>query len=232
MDIKGKVVLVTGASAGIGKATALLFGREGARVALAARSVDAMNKIASELKDSFVVGIDLSKPKAAREMVRRTQEHYGRLDVLINNAGQGYHVPIELVDVDDFAAEMGLNVYAPLVAMQAAIPIMRQQGGGAIVNISSMVTKNVYPSLAPYAATKCALNMLSMTAREELKKDGIIVSLVRPSLTDTRFRFNTIKSRAEFESTLGSLPAGDPPEKVAAVILEAVKTGAAELNLA
>jgi short-subunit dehydrogenase len=227
MEIKGKVVLITGASAGIGKVTAELLGREGARVALSARSVDKLEEIAAGMTDAFVVPADMTKPDEVRGMVRKTFGHYGRLDVLINNAGQGYHVPFEFINIDDLAGIMALNVYGPVVAMQAVIPIMRKQGGGAIVNISSQVSRAIFPSLSPYAATKCALNMISLTARKELAGDGIAVSVVYPGLTDTDFRKNAVRGKVAFTPP-AHLPVADPPEKVAAAILKIIKSGSAE----
>jgi len=120
-------------------------------------------------------------------MVETTLEHYGRVDVLVNNAGQGLHVALEHVSLKDLTAVTELNVYAPLVAMQAVLPAMRRQGGGAIVNISSGSTRTILPGLGAYAATKSALNMLSLVAHEELASDGIVVSLVYPWVTATEF---------------------------------------------
>lgn len=232
MDIKNKVVLITGASEGIGKATAELFDREGARVALASRSESKLKEMAAGMKNAFVSPTDMSKPDQVRKMVRDTAEHYGRLDVLINNAARGMHMPIEHINIEDFAGVMALNVYGPIIAMQEALPIMRKQGGGAIVNISSMVTKNVYPSIGPYAATKCALNMITLTARAELASDNITVSLLHPTLTDTDFRKNAVQSRVPFNAPMRQLPAGDPPSRVAERILMIVQSGAAEDMLA
>jgi short-subunit dehydrogenase len=126
---------------------------------------------------------------------------------------------------------MTLNVYGPLLAMQAVIPLMRKQGGGAIVNISSMLTKMAISGLSAYTATKSALNMLTLTARAELAADGITVSLVYPGLTATDFRQRAIQSKVQFQRPAFPMPAADPPEKVAAKILEAVETGVAEIAL-
>ncbi len=231
MEIKGKVVLITGASYGIGKATAELFSRQGAKVALAARSLDKLKAMAATMPDSFVIPVDMTKPEQARKMVNDTAAHYGRLDVLINNAGRGMHTPIEFADPEDYACLMSLNVYGPLIAMQATIPLMRKQGGGSIVNISSGLTRMALPGVGPYASTKSALNMLSLAARKELEKDNIVVSLVLPGVTDTDFRKNSFPSKVPFARPSGSMPPADPPELVAAKILEAVATGAAEVVL-
>lgn len=233
MNIKDKVVLITGASAGIGKATAELFHACGARVALAARSLDLLEALASALPGAIAIRADMTLPADIHRMVKQTHDHFGRLDVLINNAGQGMQAPLEHIDLDDFAKIMTLNVYGPLRAMQAAIPLMRQQGGGAIVNISSMLSKMAIPGLSAYASTKSALNMLSLTARAELAADGIVVSVVCPGLTATDFRQRAIQSKVkvEIKRPAFQMPEADPVEKVAVKILEAVETGVAEIEL-
>ena len=228
MNIKDKIVLVTGASMGIGKATAELLHEEGAKVALASRSVDKLKEIAAGMADAFVIPTDMTKPDEVRRMVQETYNHYGRIDVLVNNAGQGMHVPVEIADLEDLAYIMSLNFYGPLIAMQAVIPIMKKQGGGTIVNISSMVTKMILPSIGPYASTKSALNMLSLTARKELADDGITVSLVYPRMTATNFHKNLRKGVIQTGRPEGQMPAIDPPEKVAARILHVIETGEAE----
>jgi len=180
MEINDKVVIVTGASSGIGRATAELFGKNGAKVALAARSIDKLGAISASIADSLVVPVDMTKRDEVRLMVQKIYDHYGRLDILINNAGRGLRSSVEHIDHDDFAYIMSLNVYGPLVAMQSAIPIMRKQGSGTIVNISSQVARATYPGLSAYAATKSALTVISLTARKELAEDGIAVSVIYP----------------------------------------------------
>ncbi|MCE1253505.1 MAG: SDR family oxidoreductase, partial [Anaerolineae bacterium] len=177
MDIKGKVVLITGASMGIGLSTARLFAAGGARVALAARSTDKLTALADELRhqghEALVLTTDMRDPVAVKSMVDASLAHFGSLDILINNAGQAAAGTVAEVDPLDFQKIIELNVFGPLYAMQAAIPTLRRQGGGIIINISSMVSKMHIPGLGAYAATKTALNMLSDTARGELAADNI-----------------------------------------------------------
>ena len=130
------------------------------------------------------------------------QDKFGRIDILVNNAGQGLLSPVETVDLDEYRGIMELNVFAVLVAMQAVIPIMRKRGGGTILNVSSMVSKNTFPMLAAYASTKYALNALSLTARQELAKDSIIVSVFHPKMTATDFGQNALGQKYD------SRPAG------------------------
>jgi short-subunit dehydrogenase len=187
MELDGAVIIVTGASSGIGAATARLAAGRGARVVLAARRSDRITALATELPDALAVATDLRDPAQIVRLVDATLDRFGRVDVLVNNAGQGLHVPVEQVRLDDLRSVTELNVYAPLLAMQAVIPAMRRQGGGAIVNVSSMTSRMVLPGAGAYSATKSALNMLSQVARRELAPDGIVVSLVYPSVTATEF---------------------------------------------
>ena len=227
MDIKGKVVLITGASAGIGRATARCLAREGAKLALVARSAAALEELAEELRaqgcEVVVIPADLRDPAQVAEMVAATVERFGGLDVLINNAGQAAAGTVAEVSLDDFQQIIELNVLAPLGAMQAAIPIMRQGGGGLIVNVSSMVTRMRLPALGAYAATKAALNMLSDTARVELAPDNIRVITVLPRMTATDFARNSLGNRGSHERGRAN-PAAiiDPPEHVAERILAAI----------
>ncbi len=230
MDVKNKVVLITGASAGIGRATSKLLFREGAKVAMAARRENKLREVAEGSEGSLIVPTDMTNIDSVRKMVHTTFTHYGRLDILINNAGQGMHRSIEQTDLNDLDALMRLNVYGPLIAMQEVVPIMKGQGGGAIINISSAVSKMAIPYIGGYAATKYALNALSLTARSELAKDGISVSIVLPGLTATDFSKNYLHSSNDHRSQgrpQGSMPIPDPPELVAERILDAIKSGIA-----
>lgn len=120
-------------------------------------------------------------------LVKKVHKKYGRIDILINNAGQGMHVPVEKADIGQFKEIMELNLYGALRAMQEVIPHMRRQGGGMIINVGSGLTKMYIPGTAPYSATKYALNAISLIARQELAKDGIVVSVIHPKMTATNF---------------------------------------------
>jgi len=227
MDVQGKVVLITGASEGIGLSTARRFAQAGAKLALAARTAHRLQQIAEELQtqgtDVIAIPADLRHPDQARHAVEETIRHFDRIDVLINNAGQSAAGTIEHLDLEDFRAIVELNVYGPFIAMQAAIPAMRQQGGGIIVNVSSMVSKMHIPGLGSYAATKAALNLLSDTARAELAPDNIRVITMFPRITSTDFgahaRGNPELRRHQRTQTNAPV---DTPEQVADKILAAV----------
>jgi len=233
MDIRDKVVIITGASAGIGLAAARLLASKGAKVALAARSKDVLERISLELEGSFPIPTDMRRPDAVGRMVSETRKRYGRIDVLVNNAGQGIYGAVENTDIDGYRSVIELNVVGPLVAMQKVIPVMRAQGGGAIVNVSSMVSKAHYPFLGAYASTKYALNAISLTARTELAKDHIVVSVVCPGMTATDFGKNAIKSDA-VAATMESrrregMPEPDSAEHIATRILLAIESGEPEV---
>ena len=121
-------------------------------------------------------------------MVSRAMEHFGRIDILVNNAGQGYDAPVEKTEIPTFRYIYDLNVIGPLVAMQQVIPIMREQGGGTIINISSGTALMNLPGMSPYSSSKRALAGISLAAREELQADNIVVSVVYPYITRTGFR--------------------------------------------
>jgi short-subunit dehydrogenase len=229
MDIADKVVIVTGASSGIGAATARLAAAKGATVVLAARRAERIKALAAELPNALAVQTDMVHPEQVHALMRTAVDTYGRVDVLVNNAGQGLHVPLEDVKLEDLRAVTELNVFAPLVAMQAVTPIMRANGGGAIVNISSGTTRSLFPGVGAYAATKAALNMLSGIARAELAADGIVVSLVYPSLTATEFHEAL---RAGARSSRAVPLAAQTPEEVAEAIIGAIESGDAEVVLA
>ena len=196
MNPKGKVAIVTGASSGIGLATARLLSSKGAQLALVARSKDKLEKLAAELPDSIAVQADMTKILDVERMVKETKDRFGRVDILVNNAGRGYDVPVEKTDIDVFHYIFDLDVVGPVVAMQQVIPLMRSQGAGAIVNISSGTALMYLPYNGPYSGLKRALANISLTAREELKKDNIAVSVVYPYITATDFEKNTIKAPA------------------------------------
>ncbi len=234
MEIAGKVVLITGASSGIGLATARFFAQKGAKLALAARSAEKLEQLASELPEAIAVPTDMRDEADVRRMVVRTQEYYKHIDVLINNAGQGLNMPIEKVNVDTYRSVFELNVVSVIVAMQEVIPIMRAQGKGVIINISSGTSKipperyNKTNPVGPYASTKYALNAITLIGRQELAADNISLGLVYPGVTATNFYDNLVGSQQPAARPAGATSV-DSAESVAEKILEAVETQAAEV---
>ena len=228
MKVKDKVVIVTGASSGIGLATAKLFSQKQAKVVLAARSKEKIEKLAKAFPNSLAIPTDMTDEKQIKEMVKKTVSHFGRVDILINNAGRGYDAYIEEINTDKFRELFALDLIGPVVAMKEVIPYMRKQKEGAIVNISSGTALMALPGMSPYSSLKRALVGISLTAREELKDDNITVSVVYPYITSTDFEKNTMKEGDSGERDGSPMP-GDPPEFVAEKILEAIETGKAEV---
>lgn len=231
VSLQNQVVIVTGASSGIGLATAKLLAKQGARLALVSRSKEKLEQLSAELPNSLAVPADMTLVYEIERMVRKTMEHFGRIDVLINCAGQGYDAPVEMTNVDTFHRIFDLDVVGPLVAMQQVIPIMRKQGGGTIINVSSGTALMYLPYNGAYSGLKRALVNISLTAREELKKDNIIVSVVYPCMTLTDFEKNTIKDAVpQAGGQEGGAPfPPDTAEYVAQKILEGIRNGEAEI---
>jgi NAD(P)-dependent dehydrogenase (short-subunit alcohol dehydrogenase family) len=234
MDIQGKVIIVTGASSGIGLAIARKLTDEGARVVLAARNKERLREVERELDGSMAMPTDVTSADQATTLIGRTVGELGRMDVLVNSAGRAMAKPVELIGLDEYRDVLELNVVAPLRLMQLAIPQMRQRGGGAIINVSSQASTKYIPFIAGYASTKFALNNLSLTAREELAKDNIIVSIIKPGIVDTDFGKHTPSPEPDSlrrapEGTL--LPHVIAPGTVAAGVCELIRSGAPELDL-
>ena len=234
MDVRDRVAIVTGASSGIGLATARLLSTKGARVALVARSQEKRRALAAELPGSLAITCDVTRKDEIRAMVRQVEAHFGRIDILVNNAGQGYDASIEDTDIGQLQRLFDLYLAGPIVAMKEVIPVMRRLGGGAIVNVSSGTALMHLPGMGTYSAVKAALAHVSLTAREELKDDRITVTVVYPYVTLTDFERNTIKAGTdEDEQPEGSydhLPhPPDAPEFVAECIVSGIDSGEAEV---
>lgn len=234
MDVQDKVVLITGASAGIGRATARKFAAAGAKVALVARSTDKLVQLAEELQaqghKALAVTTDMRNSEEVARMVDTVTRHFGRLDILVNNAAQAAAGTIAGMSVADYRQIIELNMLGPVYAMQAAIPSMKQNGGGLIINISSMVSKMHILGLAAYASTKAALNVLSETARGELAPDNIRVITVFPRITSTDLMNNSLGNREMRRQQRAARPdiPVDTPEHVAEKIVEAAQREPAE----
>jgi short-subunit dehydrogenase len=230
MEIKDKVVIITGASAGIGLETARRFAEQGAHLVNAARSTDKLEELAKEIwgkgGEVLVLPTDMTDPQAVKNLVDKAFAWKGKLDILINNAGQAAAGTIAQVNPQYFRQILELNVFGPLFAIQAAVPAMKKTGGGLIINISSMVSKMKIPGLGTYAATKSALNMLSDTARVELAEDKIRVITVFPRGTETDFGKHSLGDQEMRQSQRTSMPSyqRDTADYVALKILDAAKT--------
>ncbi len=232
MEPKGKVAIVTGASYGIGLETARLLAKMGAKVALVARSKDKLEELSKELPGSAVFQTDMSDENAVKNMVAKVDEKFCGIDILVNNAGRGDNSSVESIDLTEYRKLLDLNVVGPLAAMQAVIPVMRKRGGGSIVNISSGTALMYRPELGGYSSTKRALGGITLTAREELAKDKIVVSIVYPYITLSDFHKNTLRAKNGEEAPVEEMTKGRPPadtaQYVAEQILEVIETGEPE----
>jgi short-subunit dehydrogenase len=226
-DLKNSVIIVAGASSGIGEATARALQAAGAHPVLAARRADRLADLSAELDDALHFVVDVTRPDDINRLVEGTITRYGRIDGLVNNAGASLSADVVDVDLEAFRGVLELNVVAPVALMQAVSPSMRDVGRGTIVNISSGTTRRVAVGLSPYASTKAAINMLTLSARAELESTGIDVSLLVPFITATEF------AGGQFQGPDVAVPGGRPhsPEYVAAVILRMLQTGEERIDL-
>lgn len=227
-----RVVVITGASSGIGAATAQLFSRKGWAVVLAARSHDKLQKMAAEMMADggkvLAVPTDVTVKSDIENLVQKTLDAFGRIDVLVNNAGVGISGTLETVDMAQMDYVFALNTLAPIAVLQAVAPVMKAQGDGVIVNVSSLAEATGIPYMAGYGASKAALGYLSDAAAVELSPYGIAVIKILPGVTATEFSRNTLQAgrAVTLEDLLAKvgLLTTVPPEAVARSIWKAVQT--------
>jgi short-subunit dehydrogenase len=220
MDPRDKVVIITGASAGIGAATARAFAAAGGRLVLAARSREPLERLAAELPGTLAAPTDVADPAQCRALVERALAAHGRIDILINNAGVGLAGPVAELDPADLERALAVDLLGPLHLTQAALPAMRAQGRGQIINVTTVLAAQPLPYLGGYAAAKAALERLSEALRMELRGSGVAVTVVRPGTTRTGFTANRLGAGRERRRVA---PKGVPPEAVAAAILRAAR---------
>lgn len=232
-----KVIVVTGASSGIGEATVRLFAQRGWRVVLAARSTETIKKIAQEIVqaggEALALTTDVTDFEDLKALIERAEERFGRIDVLVNNAGRGIVGAVAELDLAQMEQLFRLNVFAPVAALQAVVPLMRRQSRGVIINVSSMVETVAVPFLSAYAASKIALSYLTDAARAELDHAGIVVVNMLPGSTNTAFYANTMYAGGGGDFDLqkilnrngeGGYSGSASPDKVAEAIWHAVET--------
>lgn len=225
-DLRGKAILVTGASSGMGAATALALGRQGAHVALAARREDPCAQLAKDIEAAggraLVLRTDVTQEADVQRAVADTVAHFGRLDGAFNNAGLlGTGAALHEMATDDFEAVMRTNVMGVFWAMKHQIPAMLHNGGGAIVNNASIVAQVGFPKLAQYNASKHAVMGLTQTAALEYFQQGIRVNAVLPGPVETPMSLGAFGAVEVLRSTLAATAAGRPgrPEEVAQPVL-------------
>ena len=190
--LEGRVALVTGASSGIGDATARALASAGADVAIAARRHDRLDVLARELEKAgtkvLVLAADLLVEEENRRVVAETEAHFGRLDILVNNAGVMLLSPVDDSNPADWRRMFELNMLAPMVSSQAALDGMRARGGGHIVSIASTAGRVANPNASGYAASKFGIVAFSESLRREVYKDNIRVTVIEPGVVATELR--------------------------------------------
>jgi NADP-dependent 3-hydroxy acid dehydrogenase YdfG len=190
--LDGRIALVTGASSGIGEATALALAEAGARVAIAARRKDRLQALADRLAplgaEPLVLDADLLDEHVAQKIVADTEAHFGKLDILVNNAGVMYLEPVAEADLGRWRRMLELNVLSLIASTQAALAGMKTRRDGHIVNVSSTAGRVANPNAAAYSATKFGVVAFSEALRREVYADNIRVSIIEPGIVQTELR--------------------------------------------
>lgn len=187
--LAGRVAIVTGASSGAGEGIALGLARAGARVALVARRMDRLEalaeRIAAEGGTAIAIQADLAHAAEAVAAIDAARTRFGRLDILVNDAGVMLNAPLEDARLADLERMIAVNVTGLIAACHAAVPAMVAQGGGDIVNVSSIAARLAHPTSSVYSATKAAVSTFTEALRKEVTKRGVRVSVIEPGLIAT-----------------------------------------------
>lgn len=214
---QGQVAIVTGASSGIGRATALALARQGAWVALAARREGLLAQLADEIRllggRVLIIPTDVSDQRQVDAMVAKTLEEWGKVDILVSNAGEYVRATLDELSVAKIEHALAINFYGGVYAILAVLPHMRSQHRGHIVVVTSMDGKKGLPPDAPYVSAKFALNGFAEVLRQQLHGSGVYISTILPGRVDTEM-INDLR--------VPWISAKIPPEAVAEAILKAI----------
>jgi NAD(P)-dependent dehydrogenase (short-subunit alcohol dehydrogenase family) len=210
------VAIVTGASRGIGRATAIALSEKGWGVALVSRSEQHLRETASHLKQSLIVPLDVADPANAAQIVLRTMDQFGRLEAVVNNAGVAPMLSVEQTTDDIWRQAIDTNLSAAFYLSRAAWPIFKKQGGGVIVNVSSAASRDPFSGFAAYGAAKAGLNVLGLSLAREGAEHNIRVHTVAPGATETEM-FRSLPGMSAYprDKTLS-------PDDVARVIVQCI----------
>ncbi|MBI1979731.1 MAG: SDR family NAD(P)-dependent oxidoreductase [Elusimicrobia bacterium] len=232
-DLKDKVVLITGASSGIGRATAAAFAREGARIALVSRDLAQLQKTADQIKSgngiAEIFPLDLFQIEKIPGTINSIKQKLGSVDVLVNNAAYAVLGLVEDCPVDQYRKNFEVNFFAPIALIQSVLPDMKRKLSGQIINISSGVGRRALPGVSSYSATKFALNGLTESLRLEARPYGIDVVLIFPGRVETNFH-ERMESYGCLDRKLPPIPM-QPPEKIAQLILSASRNRRREASI-
>ncbi|MDH3552468.1 MAG: SDR family NAD(P)-dependent oxidoreductase [Gammaproteobacteria bacterium] len=212
-------MIITGGSKGVGAATARMFAVAGANLMLVARNKRNLESMAQELRDKTRVEIfvmDVSDREACVDVFKKSEFEFGRIDILINNAGFHKRGPVESVDAADLARMIDVNLRAPIMLSRIALPYLRDAGGGAIINVGSLAGRTYVPQSAAYSASKNGLRAFTYSLYEELRGSGIKLAVVSPGPVSTGFILADIDRTSDitFSQPMST------PEEVAQVILD------------
>jgi short-subunit dehydrogenase len=227
--VHNKVIVLTGASSGVGAVTARLLSEKGAIVVLAARSLEKLNQVAVGLASEHAVySLDVTNEQEVHRAMTAIYERYGRIDVLINNAGFGEFVTFSETKLSQFQEMMDVNYLGAVRCCQAAFPYMREAGAGHIVNVASIAGKLATTKSTAYSASKHALLGFTNALRQDCKGTGIQVSAVNPGPIDTPF-FDRADPEGTYVRNLGSFML--KPEQVGQAIVRVIERGTPEKDM-
>jgi NADP-dependent 3-hydroxy acid dehydrogenase YdfG len=218
--IEGKVVVITGASSGLGAATARLLSAQSAKLVLGARRLERITALAEELGGparALAVATDVTRHEQVKRLVEAAVKAFGRIDVMINNAGLMPNSPLDRLKIEDWDRMIDVNLKGVLYGIAAALPYMKQQMSGQIINVSSVAGHKVRPGNAVYAATKHAVRVLSEGLRMEVKPYNIRTTIISPGAVDTELPASVTESDVA-EAVRKTYELAIPPESFARVV--------------
>ncbi len=223
-SLQGKVALITGASSGIGEATALALAAEGAKVALAARRVERLETLTQRIiergGEALPLACDVADAAQVKQAVQAVQERWGQIDILVNSAGIAVLGPILGADTDEWQRVVSVNVLGLMYATHAVLPLMKAQDGGHIINISSTAGRVAPSGMSVYCASKWAVNGFSESLRQEAVAYKVRVTVIEPGMVATDFSDHIAHgpAREAMATRFSSLRALDAPDIAAAVL--------------
>jgi NADP-dependent 3-hydroxy acid dehydrogenase YdfG len=234
--LDSKVAVVTGASSGIGEATAQALAAEGAAVAVAARREERLSDLVEQIKSdggkALAVECDVTDEGQAHDLIRQAKDEFGRVDILVNNAGVMQLSKVEKGLSDEWRTMFEVNVLGLLYATDAAIEVMKEQGSGHLINISSLASRGTRPGLGVYSGTKMAVNGISEALRQELLEDNIRVTMVEPGVVETELPEHITDEEAQegIQGMLGSIEPLQPEDIANAIVYVVAQPARVSIN--
>ncbi len=215
LGLQGKVAVVTGGSFGIGRCLAERLVEQGARVVICARRLGPLNELVAKLgtENALAIDADVADVEAFARVFERTAERFGRLDLLVNNAGTSMRGAFERITNEQWHADFEMKFFAAVRACQHAIPLMRQQGGGRIVNVTNFIAKQPFAASGPTSASRAATLALTKALSKEYAAENVLVNavclgFVQAAQHETRARERGISLEAYYEELAASIPVG------------------------